>query len=190
MIAFRTEAGLITGRLTDTESAILADLSSQLIEMLDDRAAESPADLLYAQLGIGGPSDAPLDPALARLLPDAYRGDSEAASEHRHLTERGLVHRKIANARAVIASIGDGILRLDAPAVQSWLRTLTDLRLTIAARLNIVADGDEGIGDPALQDIYDWLGYLQGTLVDCVDELDLDGLDHRGGLDQRGGLDD
>jgi len=172
---FRRSPDGVTTQLAAHESAILADLARQLIELLENRAAESPADLLYAQLGIGGPADPPLDPALARLLPDAYRGDAEAASEHRQLTELGLVDRKVDNARAVIASLEladrdrPGLVTLDPAGVQSWLRHLTDLRLVIAARLEIQEDGDEGTGDERMLDLYDWLGYLQGTLVECLE---------------------
>jgi hypothetical protein len=159
----------VSARLTEHERALLADLTRQLIDLLAGRSGDAAGDALYAQLGIGGSSDAPLDPALARLLPDAYRDDPEAASEHRHLTERGLVDRKVANARAVAESLGSGVVRLDAAGVQAWLRTLTDLRLTVAARLQIEEDGDEGIGDELMLEVYDWLGYLQGTLVEVID---------------------
>jgi hypothetical protein len=117
-------------------------------------------------LGIGGGEAPPLDPALARLLPDAYRDDRQAASEHRQLTELALVERKVANARILMSSLEQSMVQLDAGAVQSWLRTLTDLRLTIAARLQIETDDDIGVGDDAMLDLYDWLGYLQGTLVE------------------------
>jgi len=165
---FRPGADGITVALAPYESALLADLARQLIELLEHRAAESPADLLYAQLGIGGPADPPLDPALARLLPDAYRGDQEAASEHRQLTELSLLDRKLTNARAVIDSLA-GSAELTPAQVQSWLRTLTDLRLTLAARLQIETDDDEGIGDEAMLGVYDWLGYLQGTLIELIE---------------------
>ena len=169
MIPFSRDGDVVTARLTPTESTVLSALASQLVELLEERAAESPVDVLLAQLGIGGSSAPPLDPAMARLLPDAYRGNTEAASEHRQLTELGLVDRKVANARAVIASLGGGMLvTLDPAGVQSWLRHLTDLRLVLAARLQIEDDGDEGTGDDALLDLYDWLGYLQGTLVECL----------------------
>lgn len=170
MIPFSRDGDGVSARLTPTEAAILANLAEQLIGLLEDRAAESPADLLFAQIGIGGPADAPLDPALARLLPDAYRGDQEAASEHRQLTELSLVERKLANARAVRESLDSAVVRLDPSGVQSWLRTLTDLRLTIAARLQIETDDDVGTGDPTMLSVYDWLGYLQGTLVEVIDE--------------------
>ncbi len=175
MIPFSRNGDVVTARLVRGEAEVLSSLAGQLVEMLEERAAESPADVLLAQLGIGGASAPPLDPALARLLPDAYRGDQEASSEHRQLTELGLVDRKVANARAVIASLGGTrttgahVITLDPAGVQSWLRHLTDLRLVIAARLQIEEDGDHGTGDDRMLDLYDWLGYLQGTLVECLE---------------------
>ena len=180
MIPFSGGPDGVTARLTSDEAEILRHLAGELIELLADRASESgsdPADVLRAQLGIGGGESAPLDPALARLLPDAYRGDAGAASEHRKLTELGLLDRKVGNAQLVRASLDSAespvIVRLDPAGVQAWLRTLTDLRLTIAARLEIEEDGDEGRADDesdlAMLAVYDWLGYLQGTLVDVID---------------------
>ena len=170
MMPFVADGAVITAKFTKAEAFMLADLCSQLIDMLEEReSTDAAGDMLYAQLGIGGPSTPPLDPALARLLPDAYRGDEEAASDHRRLTERGLVERKVASARAVIASLDDRRVRLDAAAVNSWLRTLTDLRLVIAARLQIEVDGDEGVGDENMLMLYDWLGYLQGTLLEAFE---------------------
>lgn len=179
MIAFVRDDGGVTARLTGDEAAALRNLSGQLVAMLLDRSTQVQGDaaaVLYAQAGIGGGEHAPLDPALARLLPDAYLEDPDAASEHRHLTERGIVDRKIQNARRLAADLDSDrspvVVRLDEAAVQAWLRTLTDLRLTLAARLEIVEDGDEGRADDesdlAMLTIYDWLGYLQGSLVDCV----------------------
>ena len=57
----------------------------------------------------------------------------------------------------------------------SWLRSFTDLRLALATRLE-VEDGDEDYwlampeDDPRSQahDIYEWVGYLQETLVDAL----------------------
>lgn len=179
MIPFRVDdEGLVTARFTADEATVLRDLADQLITMLADRSAEAgPVDAVLAQAGIGGSEHAPLDPALARLLPDAYRDDPAAASEHRRLTERGLIDRKVANAQAVVASLRSSTrtvpVRLDAAGVQSWLRTLGDLRLTIAARLDIVADGDpgrvDGEDDAALLAVYEWLGAVQGLLVEAID---------------------
>ena len=153
-----------------SEQELLLRLAAQLIELLGQRGQPSPADVLFAQAGIGGRSAPPLDPALARLLPDAYRDDQEAASEHRHLTELALVQRKVENARRFQNSLRDKAAEavLDADGIQSWLRTLTDMRLALAARLQIEVDGDAGTGDDAMLEIYDWLGYLQGSLLEVL----------------------
>lgn len=169
MIPFAIDGTDITARFTTNERDVLTDLCQQLVDMLNARQVDAPADMLYAQLGIGGASAPPLDPALARLLPDAYRDDEDAASDHRRFTERSLVDRKIANARIVRASLAGAEVRLDDASVQSWLRTLTDVRLVIAARLQIEEDGDTGLGDDDTLMLYDWLGYLQGSLVELLD---------------------
>jgi Domain of unknown function (DUF2017) len=177
---FERAGTVITARLQGFEAELLGDLASQLVVLLGERAGATPGDdpaqaataALLAQLGIGGSETAPLDPALARLLPDAYRNDDDASTEHRRLTELGLIDRKIAHARLVAATLATEPVELDERAAQSWLRTLTDLRLTLAARLHIEEDGDDGTGDPAMLDVYDWLGYLQGTLLDEIERME------------------
>jgi hypothetical protein len=158
VIAFRGKAdGTVSAKLAAVEAAMLTDLAGQLIEILDDRSPGTD------------------DPAVLRLLPDAYPDDQEASSEFRRFTADGLAERKSANANAVIESLADvaagrtKTLRLDQPAIQAWLRSLTDLRLTIAARLGIETDDDRAASDDPLGDVYDWLGYVQGTLVDALD---------------------
>jgi hypothetical protein len=154
-------------------------------------AAESRADPLAAQLGMGGPSTPPEDPVLQRLLPDAYRDDPDDAGEFRRFTERSLTSAKVANAEALIGSLIDGGLTFGAPPeedgdpievelddaeVQAWLRALTDVRLSLAVRLGIENDEDtmlvaESDDDAvaAMSDIYDWLGYVQETLIGALD---------------------
>ena len=56
--------------------------------------------------------------------------------------------------------------------MQAWLRCLTDIRLAIGTRLE-VAEGDDDRWDAlpdddpgkAMHDVYEWLGYVQETLV-------------------------
>jgi hypothetical protein len=69
----------------------------------------------------------------------------------------------------VIADVNIKESVLDEAGVNSWLRTLTDLRLALAARLQIEDDGDEGLGDETMLTVYDWLGFLQGTLVETIE---------------------
>jgi hypothetical protein len=177
--------GSVTARFEPVEIGLLRLAASQLIDLLE--AAGTHA------LG------ASADPALRRLLPDAYTDDPEAAAEFRRFTADDLLERKVRNARCLLASLGEEPLAdiadepddaalhaaadaaadaqpvavdLDADDVQSWLRTLTDLRLTLAERLEIGSDGMPRLSDdeaPFLHDIYDWFGMVQESLVYAID---------------------
>lgn len=168
---------------------MLANLSGQVVELLRDRngVSESEPDPLFSQVGIGGQVMPPEDPVLKRLLPDAYRDDPEDAAEFRRYTEQSLSAAKVHNAEVMIGTLVDGGLsfddsdigstaqievELDAGAVQSWLRSLTDIRLSLAVRLGIENDEDvmlvaasEDEAIVAMAEIYDWLGYVQESLV-------------------------
>ena len=173
------------------EAQVIASLTSQVVELLRDRNGElaSDPDPLAGELGLsGGPSLPPDDPVLQRLLPDAYRDDSDESAEFRRFTERSLTSAKVANAEAVLASLREAGLdeldedseeslevELDPAAVQAWLRTLTDVRLSLAVRLGIEADEDamllhqsEDEAVLAMTELYDWLGYVQETLVSAL----------------------
>lgn len=175
------------------EAALVATLAGQLVELLRD-AEPSPAavgaDPLASLVDLTGPVEAPTDPVLARLLPDAYPDDPESAADFRRFTERGLRDGKVADACTVVDSLraaglpadptagvdaDDLQVSLDAEGAHSWLRCLADLRLALATRLGIEQDDDEVWAalppdDPRghVHDIYDWLGYLQETLVQTL----------------------
>lgn len=148
MIGFQRGAnGLIRLELTSDEKRVLRDLTEQL-----------PAVLAS---GHG-------DPAVGRMLPDGYLDDEEAAAEFRNFTQAGLIERKLANARTVGSSLQSETVELNADAVGAWLRTLTDLRTIVATRLGIEKDGDAGEPNEMLRTVYDWLGYLQESLVQAI----------------------
>ncbi len=166
---------------------LIADLARQLIELLGDGepTTMAGADPLEDLVVMDSPREPPADPALLRLLPDAYTDDVEVAAEFRGFTERGLRNAKIAAAQVVVTSIGDvdpddaeGVLdfELNRDEVRAWLRCLTDLRLTLAARLGVTSNDDEATwlalpeGDPrgSLYKIYGWLGYQLETLLDVA----------------------
>ena len=171
----RDAAGAVSALFFPVEIELLRLAVTQLLELLD--AAGSHA------LG------ASEDPAVRRLLPDAYRDDAEAAAEFRRFTAEGLIDRKEVNARTVLAALGDApaggslddagsdddvpvAILLDDAAVQAWLRTLTDLRLTLAERLEISPDGVQHLDAeeaPFLAGVYDWLGMVQESLVYAID---------------------
>lgn len=98
--------------LDDVEISILRSLAVQLMELIGpgDEPAEDadPLAALFAE----GPSEPPSDPALKRLFPDAYGGDSEelraAASDFRRYTENDLRARKREDALLVVRAL-DGL---------------------------------------------------------------------------------
>lgn len=183
------------------EAGLLADLLRDLLELLDEEGLSGPSggpagsvDPLAAELGLenlgigdlgldddGGkrPVDRPHDPALARLFPDAYPDDPEAAAEFRRYTQSDLGAERRRRASAAVASLGripgGGRLTLSEKEASAWLGALNDLRLVLGTRLEITADDQEpgqdfGPDDPraAYIPVYYYLGYLQETLVEAL----------------------
>jgi hypothetical protein len=132
------------------------------------------ADDLAAMVELTENAELPEDPVLARLLPDAYRDDPEAAGEFRRYTEQGLRSGKAAAARTVLATLpaDGGRVRLSEPEAQAWLRALNDVRLALGVRLEVTDDFDDAVSVMSLDDprapyveVYQWLAYLQDTLI-------------------------
>ena len=186
-------SGACVATFTAFEADLLRSLAGQLVELLRNEAAVPPpsSDPLEALLGDGafsGPTTEPDDPVLARLFPTAYPHDEEAAGEFRRFTEGGLRDSKAMAAGLIIDTLEEAGLpeqlaeegltidvELDTPAAVSWLRSFTDMRLALATRLGI-EEGDDDFwlalpdDDPRthVHDIYDWVGYLQETLVEAL----------------------
>ncbi|MGC5171137.1 DUF2017 family protein [Microbacterium sp. DT81.1] len=147
--------------ITGIEAKHLADLVAQFAELVDESPTED------------------LDPAIARLVPDAYPGDAEASEDFRRATRSDLLGRRAEDAARVLGDLGgtpdddeempDDDTRLvdialDEEGVRSWMRTLTAIRLVIASRLGIEDEDDRDEADPRFG-VYDWLGYrLEGLL--------------------------
>lgn len=160
-------ARTIVLELARVEGAHLVDLVAQFAELIDDRAA------------------AAADPAIARLVPDAYRDDPDASREFRRLTQSDLFDRRRDDAAAMLATLtvvgdlpddpGDAAMmeqvsvRLDSDAAQAWLRTLAAVRLVLAARLGVDDEDSHDADDPRFG-IYDWLGYRLQILVEAIDD--------------------
>lgn len=174
---------MVTATFQPNEAQLLVNLTRQVVELLQDRngPSESEPDPLAQMIGMTGPVLPPEDPVLARLLPDAYRDDPEEAGEFRRFTEQALTAGKVANAAVIIDTLEAGGLddgassievELDPSQVMAWLRSLTDVRLALAVRLGIETDEDvEQLAEAddeavvAMADVYDWLGFVQETLV-------------------------
>jgi Domain of unknown function (DUF2017) len=177
----RSRRGPITVTFDEVETSILDTLLSQLLDLLDaeDRplgraAADAGDDELQRLLSIGTATEPPADPALARLFPNGYRDDREAAAEFRRYTEPDLREGKRVAARTAGATLRTpGVaVKLDDEQARCWLTALNDLRLAIGTRLEVTEDYDELYASmppddprrPSL-DVYMWLGHLQETLV-------------------------
>jgi hypothetical protein len=190
MAGFRRTPRGVSARFTSAQAGIVRNLVSQVAELVGGpeaaSAPPSPADEagagldsvfpddLAAMLDSGGPTGAPEDPVLARLFPDAYGDDPEAAGDFRRYTERGLRDGKVAAARTVLATLPDegGRIRLSAGDAEAWLRALNDIRLALGVVLEIKEDYERELAaetpdDPrsAYLQVYDWLTFLQETLV-------------------------
>lgn len=183
-------SGRSIATFTGFEADLLRSLASQLVELLRNEAAvpDDARDPFEALMDFSGPTSEPEDPVLARLFPSAYRDDDEAASEFRRFTEGSLRDGKAQAACLVIDTLEeaglppqleeDGLMidvELEPDVARTWMRSFTDVRLALATRLG-VEDGDEEYwfalpdDDPRAQahDIYDWVGYLQETLVESL----------------------
>jgi hypothetical protein len=172
----RRRGGVVALTVHPEEVPVLRGLLSQLADLVAPDTAPD-ADPLAAMLGIGTATEASDDPVLARLFPDAYPDDPDAAGEFRRYTETGLRERKQAGARAALATLDEpGKERdLSGDEALAWLGALNDLRLALGTRLDVHEDWSEQYAglpehDPAriTFEVYDWLSWLQETLVRCL----------------------
>lgn len=151
--------GAITARFIEVEATFLIELVEQYRELVAEGTAS--------------------DPAVARLTPAAYRDDDEAAREFSAFTRADLLSGRAAEADRVLADLtaartepgGDVLVTIDDDATSPWLRTLTGLRLVLAARLGLendaTADDDEPTDDPRYG-AYEWLGYRLELLLQSL----------------------
>jgi hypothetical protein len=183
--------------LERAEAGLVAGLVDQLTELLDPPAATEP-DPLAGLVDLPPERvDAPDDPVLRRLLPDAYAPGvadrAQRSAEFRRLTDGELRRTKAAALRDLATAAAGGEVRLDEEQAAGWLHALTDLRLALGTRLDITEELDiaRELGAPAKRSqidperweglvIYDWLSVIQDALVqavsadDAADDVDRD----------------
>jgi hypothetical protein len=86
----KQRGGLVRADPDPVEVDVLVAVTGDLLVLLGEQD-DADADPLAAIVGLSqGPVDKPDDPALARLLPDAYGDDAAAATEFRRFTEADL----------------------------------------------------------------------------------------------------
>jgi hypothetical protein len=168
-------------RFAAGEVVILTELFGQLLEVLSsEQDAVAPDDDPLAELtglDTAASTHQPIDPVLARLLPDAYADDPERAAEFRRYTEPELRAGKQAAVHAVLESLPEdgGRIVLTSELADAWLGALNDLRLAIGTRIGVTEDSYDELDrlDPSSErarelTVFTWLGVLQETLVDTL----------------------
>lgn len=168
--------------LASHEAALLKNLATAMIGLLDERDSSSPADELEEITGIKtGNADPPKDPTLRRLLPDFYRYHDEDTAPPdaadslnaalRSLHEPDIVNAKRVAAQRLLSTVphDGGRFELTEDDANSWIAAVNDIRLTLGVMLEVGPDGPERLPDDhplAVHfDVYQWLTVLQEYLV-------------------------
>lgn len=185
MKGWRRRGDWVTAVFDRQEAALVRGLVRQVLEMLEVRAEEAPQDELSDLTGIRtGPSTAPDDPILSRLLPDFHRLDDDApsledqnsAAALRSLHEPELLALKTGVAGVLLETCppGGGEIRLTLEQADAWLSALNDVRLALGTALDVTEDMPDELPpedprEPHLN-VYHWLTWVQESLVQAMAE--------------------
>ena len=178
--------------LAAAEASLLRNLVGQIMTLVEPGASDPPQtsapttsdpsrpdDLaaLEEMLYPPGAAQTPEDPVLARLLPDAYSDDPEAAGEFRKYTEPALRSAKYEVAKQVLDTLPEagGRIQLSKDEALAWLKALNDVRLALGVRLGVTEEFEEDWAklkpdDPqwTAYEVYAWLGAVQESLVQAL----------------------
>ena len=167
--------------LAPHEAALLKNLVTAMIGLLDERESSSPADELEEITGIKtGNSEPPRESTLRRLLPDFYKSDEDDASPDpsdglnaalRSLHEPEIINAKRVAAQELLDTLPDegGRFELTEDSANAWISAVNDIRLTLGVLLEIGPEGPDRLPPDhplaAHHDVYQWLTVLQEYLV-------------------------
>lgn len=168
--------------LAEHEAALLQNLVTSLLGMLEERESSSPADELEAITGMRtGNSQPPQDETMKRLLPDFFKphndhpagsGTAESLnSALRSLHEPTILDAKRQAGQRLLDTLpgGGGKFELSEDDAECWVAAVNDVRLALGTMLDIGAAGpDELPPDHPMAghlDVYQWLTVLQEYLV-------------------------
>jgi hypothetical protein len=178
-VRFKRSRRGVEAKVEPVEAGILAQCAAELLELLGSEQDVSD-DPLAAMVGLPPGDVKPSeDPALARLFPDAYGDDDSAATEFRRYTESDLRASKRATASQALGQLqpllaAGGKLVLDRDEADGWLTWLNDIRLVLGTRLDVTEETFEEDIDPEdprwqVMQVYGWLGWLQESLLSCLE---------------------
>ena len=175
--------------LAAAEASLLRSLVGQIMSLVeaegpagdpaDDQVSGRDDELAALEAMVHGPGADKIsdDPVLARLLPDAYRDDPDAAGEFRRYTEPALRSAKHAAAQEMLDTLPEagGRIQLTQDQALSWLKALNDVRLALGVRLGVTEEFEEQWArlkpdDPQWTafEVYAWLGAVQESLVQAL----------------------
>jgi len=172
----------VSTKIDRQEAAVLRGLVTQIDDMLRARQSEAPQDELAELTGMRtGPSTAPADPILSRLLPDFHRldespstEDKDSAAALRSLHEPELLDLKTGVAAVLLDTCppGGGLVKLSAEQADAWLSALNDVRLALGTTLGVTEEMPDELSDddpraPHLG-VYHWLTWMQESLVSAL----------------------
>ncbi len=147
--AFRPAGAGVTGRLDPYEVVLLRQLVGDVVTLV-------------------GADDLPRNPVTERLFPDPSP-DPETAAAVRELIHDDLREAKVAAARALLESLpDDGKVALGTDTAEQWLTALNDVRLALGTALGVTEDVYDRDADDAEMQVYQWLSFLQESLVEAV----------------------
>ena len=183
-LGFQRVGDRVSTQLEPVEQMLITALIDELSEILrrPDEPDRAEIDPLARELGLEGLTghapDPPDNPIAARLLPDGYRDDLEAALEFRRYTDDSLRATKLADAevmRAGLESAADdpeGRIEIELAEADHWVRAINGLRLALGVGLGIADDpsgsADRWLGNERMEGramLYDFLTWWQDGLV-------------------------
>lgn len=181
MRPFVRKGPVIRLRLTEYEATLLESLLDQLAGLLEGDTEpvveDDPFARWQAEFSETGQLDH-TDPVIGRLFPDAYPQDPAATAEFRRFTQARQRQDRIQHAETVMSALRDSEggrkpVEVRVIEIDTWLKALTALRLSLAVRLGIerAEDADDldqlGEDDPRsyVYRVYEWLGYLSEGLL-------------------------
>ncbi|MEZ5310498.1 MAG: DUF2017 family protein [Microthrixaceae bacterium] len=133
--------------LSGGQRDLIAGLIDQLDQMLDSQS-----------------------PALRRLFPEPYGDDAERNAGYAVLAGAELIESRHARVELMRSQIRAE--KLSASDLDTWMRTLNDLRLVIGTVLDISDDGTEPGDDSELElfHVYEHLGFILEHVVEALME--------------------
>lgn len=157
------------------DGGVQLNLAANEVEVLRGLAGQLDA------LVSGDAPDSGEDPVRERLFPRAYLDPTAEPEEEefQSVVHGDLVQAKSESAAALAATLdaavpgrrGTVTVLLDREGVEGWVAALNDIRLALGVTLGVTEDLQPVAADDpraAGLDLYQWLTWLQGSLVEVL----------------------